>query len=375
MGALPALCLCFAAIVAGADDGSILEAGGTAGLVEGENAHIVMKSETVIMTLDEAGYTVDATFEFVNEGETASLLVGFPRWGRNGLGDGTMAKSFETWVGGEKVPVRDIPGRLTVLAEMGKPDGAGAEIITDPEVMEKVTRDYEAFREMFGPRYYVELRWLAKDVVFEGGKTTTTRVRYKERYMEDMCGLRTAHYLYGTGRSWKGSIRRAQFIVRLAPGLCLESHPACEEITVYQPADSQPVAERLGENEFRYTLQNVEPGENDAFFVGVYPGTEPWSTPWNACDSFSTDRADRPVDGELLEVLPLTQLRLFRNAFFAVHGKRFDDTELRAFFSGVEWYVPRDGFKEDSLTPVQRRNIAKIAEAERRLERLISRGN
>ncbi|HOC73412.1 MAG TPA: YARHG domain-containing protein [Candidatus Hydrogenedentes bacterium] len=334
-----------------------------------------MKSEVVIMTLNEAGYTVDATFEFVNEGETASLLVGFPRWGRNGLGGDTMAKSFETWVDGEKVPVRDIPGRLTVLAHGDPPDVAGTETITDPEVIEKVTRDYEAFREMFGPRYYVELRWLAKDVVFEGGRTTTTRVRYKERYMEDMCGRRTAHYLYGTGRSWKGSIRRAQFIVRLAPGLCLESHPACEEITVYQPADSQPVAERLGENEFRYTLQNVEPGENDAFFVGVYPGTEPWSTPWNACDSFNTDRADRPVDAELLEVLPLGQLRLLRNAFFAVHGKRFDDTELQAFFGGVEWYVPRDGFKEDALSPVQRKNVAEIAEAERRLERLISRGN
>ena len=84
-GSLPALFLCITAANACADDGSIAEAGGTASLVKREDARIVMKSEVVTMTLDKDSYTVDATFDFVNEGDTASLLVGFPRWGVVGL--------------------------------------------------------------------------------------------------------------------------------------------------------------------------------------------------------------------------------------------------------------------------------------------------
>ena len=66
-----------------------------------------MESETVEIELHKKTYTIDATFEFFNYGETATAQVGFPKSGYGYTPDFKGVdnlNTFETWVNGDKVP-------------------------------------------------------------------------------------------------------------------------------------------------------------------------------------------------------------------------------------------------------------------------------
>ena len=55
------------------------------------------------------------------------------------------------------------------------------------------------------------------------------------------------------------------------------------------------------------------------------------------------------------------ELTLMRNEIFAVHGRPFQDQELRAYFGQRAWYRPDPAYRDERLTPRELRNARKIA--------------
>ena len=56
------------------------------------------------------------------------------------------------------------------------------------------------------------------------------------------------------------------------------------------------------------------------------------------------------------------ELTLMRNEIFAVHGRSFQDAELRNYFQTRKWYRPNPAYREASLSQRERRNARFIAE-------------
>lgn len=81
-----------------------------------------------------------------------------------------------------------------------------------------------------------------------------------------------------------------------------------------------------------------------------------------------TDKPDMS-DGDL-ETYTAWELTLMRNEIFARHGRPFSNTELRAYFLERPWYSPDSGFSESRLTPVQRANVSRIADYQKRSGKL-----
>lgn len=85
-------------------------------------------------------------------------------------------------------------------------------------------------------------------------------------------------------------------------------------------------------------------------------------------DAYASWRyASKPVPDKLLADMTPEMLRVFRNTFFAGHGRVFKDRTLDAYFRGFPWYKPRADFADSDLSEVERANAEKAArEAERR---------
>jgi hypothetical protein len=74
-----------------------------------------------------------------------------------------------------------------------------------------------------------------------------------------------------------------------------------------------------------------------------------------------------PISEQMLSNVPLGQLRLLRNEFYALHGRVFESGYLIEHFNGFSWYKPRADFAESELSTVERSNIALIARREQKL--------
>lgn len=62
-------------------------------------------------------------------------------------------------------------------------------------------------------------------------------------------------------------------------------------------------------------------------------------------------------------------LRLARNEFYARHGRKFTDPELQKYFNKQPWYkgtVEPEDFDESVFNKYEKKNIKKLAEAEKR---------
>lgn len=62
------------------------------------------------------------------------------------------------------------------------------------------------------------------------------------------------------------------------------------------------------------------------------------------------------------------QLRLLRNAFYAIHGYDFKSQDLKEYFSGFSWYKPNPNFCESDFTEIERKNIELIRQMENQEE-------
>lgn len=87
-------------------------------------------------------------------------------------------------------------------------------------------------------------------------------------------------------------------------------------------------------------------------------------------DAYSRWRfATEAVADDALASMNADMLRVFRNTFFAGHGRVFADKALDRFFRGFSWYKPRAGFREADLSAVEKSNVARAAALEAELRK------
>ncbi|MFN2502543.1 MAG: YARHG domain-containing protein [Pyrinomonadaceae bacterium] len=70
------------------------------------------------------------------------------------------------------------------------------------------------------------------------------------------------------------------------------------------------------------------------------------------------------VTDDTLGPLFAEDLRLLRNEIYARRGRIFKDKDLQKYFESQAWYKPNPDFKDDQLTEIEVKNLAKIREAE-----------
>jgi hypothetical protein len=163
--------------------------------------NIRMESEVVKITLGEKSFVVDATFVFMNSGDSAQINVGFPKRGfgnfREDFKNTSDFINFETWIDDKKVEFAEKPETSSI-------EGG----FTLPELIQLIKTDSMETSSLFVHDY----RWMVKYVDFPARKKTTTRVRYEAPYQYSGYCLE-AHYIYGTGAYWEGKIGKSTFIV------------------------------------------------------------------------------------------------------------------------------------------------------------------
>lgn len=336
--------LILAPVSALCDDALLKVYGGGLKLFDGDSTSVRMESETVRIELHKKTHTVDATFEFFNYGKTVTVQVGFPKSGYGYTPDfkGVInLNSFETWVNGNRAEVKEMPGAVTINRQKA-----------DEKQLEEIKKGAEA-------GWLEETRWLVKNVTFKGNAKTVTRVKYTVPYggrHEDR-----GEYLYGTGKSWKGTIGKARFIVRESPSVSLLGDVLFTE-NGYEQNIRKYEFKRLGAYEYEYTLKDFEPKENENLKFIVLFNWESWD------GSAFSGYSERKVDRAQLEHLSLWQLKILRNTIYAFHGKIFKDPELDKYFRKYDWYKPRLDFKESDLNKTEKENIAAIMEYENELK-------
>jgi YARHG domain len=74
----------------------------------------------------------------------------------------------------------------------------------------------------------------------------------------------------------------------------------------------------------------------------------------------------KPVTRALLEGLFLEDASQMRQEIYARHGKVFKEPWLQKYFASFDWYKPDPNFTDDSLTELEKKNIATIAAYEKR---------
>ncbi|WP_025229678.1 YARHG domain-containing protein [Fimbriimonas ginsengisoli] len=77
--------------------------------------------------------------------------------------------------------------------------------------------------------------------------------------------------------------------------------------------------------------------------------------------------ADKPIPEKALHNLSLYELRVTRNAIYAMRGRRFKTPWLREYFANVEWYSPLPEGQNEKLTATDSENLKTIVKLEQRL--------
>lgn len=81
----------------------------------------------------------------------------------------------------------------------------------------------------------------------------------------------------------------------------------------------------------------------------------------------ASDAFERPLCRTDLIGLSRQDLRLLRNQFYAVYGRKFQDENLKDYFGSISWYqgtIEPDAFDDGIFGRLEKRNIAFLQEAE-----------
>jgi len=74
------------------------------------------------------------------------------------------------------------------------------------------------------------------------------------------------------------------------------------------------------------------------------------------------------ITDEFLSEKDSQTLGLIRNEIYARHGYVFRNSGYQNYFGSKEWYNPNPNFTEDLLNNVERENVKKVQEYERRIQ-------
>ena len=310
-----------------ANDTFFYIAGGNIIPVEQNQTNVEMKEETINMELFDSYYSITVDFIFYNNGGDENLLVGFPYLlQKQGGMTITSIYDFKTWVN-------------DVLVEHSN----NSIKISEQGVFERIAN--HAF---------------TKNVNFPSREITRIKVQYNADYGEVPYEIMASYY-YGSGRPWDKNIGKITINIR--------NNINKFDAWIYQfdiPRINASDHIKWQGDTMRITLENVEPEEDD--ILQIYLADRLWDyyPPVLTANRFR-DRAG-VLDRSKLSLLSSAQLRLLRNAFYALYGYNFRDENLKSIFMDVfkGFYIVNSNFNENLFTEAERRNINMILEEERR---------
>jgi hypothetical protein len=154
----------------------------------------------VTIRLKRDSYTVDAIFHLINTGETATEMVGVPKYGVQNMPDADSdVKSpiydfvrFDAWVHNRKTEFKEV-----------------RHFLKDPNAPPIGGYPFAGLAER------PEVRWMVKDVTFPRRSVTPVRVRYEAlyHYFVIPTPYEVGRYYCSTAQYWKGTIRKATFTI------------------------------------------------------------------------------------------------------------------------------------------------------------------
>jgi hypothetical protein len=271
-------------------------------------------------------YEVTVDFVLYNSGNDVELEVGFPFFSEGLGGDGKIW-DCTCWTNGNETDYT----KTNIIQGWYKPIGL----------------EYANLRKISFPKKSI----------------TTTKVNFKTEYGREAPSFLLATYLYGTGLSWKGPIKTLKLII--------ENNNLYRKIGWIKMASKsiRSSFQRIADNKYEFITYNVEPENYENVFeislFDVLDNIGPTKFP----SFFDFDK--EVVDPENFKWYTKAQLRLVRNAIYALHGYEFKSNDLKEYFGkvGQRWnppYTINKNFSEDDLSEIEKTNIKNLLEEESR---------
>ncbi len=286
---------------------------------------IEMSGEKININLQDKFYEVTVDFTFYNPGKETDLIVGFPFFQAGYEGHGKIW-DFKCWTNDQETDFSSEP-------------------------IEKIwerTTDLE----------YVN----ARKIHFPEKDFTNTRVYYKSEYGDSSPSFLIANYLYGTGSSWNKPI--GSILLRIENNI---KYGILRNVVMENSTNLTQKLIRTSDNTFELLLYNVEPKKYTDYFEieisDVLSDDGPRSFP------AYFDYNKRVVNKNEFKWLRKDQLRLVRNAIYALHGYKFKSKDLEEYFTtvGQNWnppYAVNSNFSENDLSEIEKTNIKNLLEEE-----------
>lgn len=305
----------------GADDGYF---GGNGSIVfPSTDTDVRMVSETVNLKLvreyfDKTHYryqvSADCQFTFVNPGKDAVITMGFP------------AEIDEQEAGRDEANEEPTPEANvdTVLVQNFK-------TYVDGAAVENQIKDVENVENIKGLNFHHAFLWPVKlphnqPIHLHNTYDFGTSGEFDSNFVS---------YILKTGALWAGKMDKAEITIDLdenVPGYLLDVKPAGY---TYQ------------KGVIHWLFTDFKPTED--IFVVIYNRAHIENN-WSL---YSGDPSGQKQE-----------MRLFRNAIYASHGKIFASQDLKDYFSKQGWYHPDPNFTEKMLTPEEHEYIEKILKIE-----------
>ena len=296
-------------------------------VLDNENTNIIMLEEVINITLYKEYYEVTVEFDFYNEGAQEVILLGFPiKATYQPIADEReLAKlyNFESYINGILLP--------------------------EYTVREESTED----------RFYITTTtWFLREVVFPANSHTYSRVTYRAPY--NHAGFfKSAGYIYGTGRSWKGNIGRMTIFVNHEDDIIIDG--------VSFRNGHSPNFTWVGNGKYQYVMENFNPELDSSIHIGITPfdiygqyrhefgdWAEGWI--WNEHLLYRNENDIR--------LFTKNQIRLFINFFYALHGYNFRNELYIDYFRKINDTI-NPNFSENDFNEIERKNIDWLLNLER----------
>ncbi len=316
--------------------------GGAPGIVDTKPVDISFDTATIKIALGIDIYSVDATFEYFNHGKTVTTTLGIPKFGYGYYNDFKGVSDFNSidlWINDDKSELRDTSG--TIKIPLGMVDN-------ESEVISRLREG-----KSIDPSIKLEeTRWLTTTAKFESNQRTVIKLNYTAPYGN----YGELEFLYGTGSLFKNNISEVKFIIKSSSDVWIyRVHCIKDRMGSFRPYYLQ----RGDEFKYEYKLTNFKPEQTETFRVIVSTFVNPWEDDVN--EQYTNWRYSKQIiPDEMLETLSYWQLRVLRNTFFAIHGRRFQSPELMEYFKKFKWYSPLPETAEVTLNPEEEENVNKI---------------
>ncbi|GHV79713.1 hypothetical protein AGMMS49944_15040 [Spirochaetia bacterium] len=315
--------------------------GSSVGIIDNENTNIIMETEVINITLFKEYYEIDVTFDFYNEGNDETVLLGFP---------------IETVL----LTYDNVNNEWKNLNFTNYINGNLIDNYTIKEEIVEVDRSYETKRI-----------WYLREILFKGHEHTYSRVTYRVQYSEHGF-FKAAGYIYGTGYNWKNSIGTMTINIKHSDDILIRSPALGRSLETGRFLLNLNLFKNnftwIGNGEYRFVLNNIEPKLSDTITIGVEPfdiygeyGNEfgDWAEGWcwNKILLYENDNEIR--------LYTKNQIRLFINFFYAFHGYNFKNQLYKNYFENFDRfmdvdstkYIINEQFSEKDFNDIERKNL------------------